>query len=651
MSYTVLARKYRPQRFSELVGQGHVAQTLGNAIKTGRVAHAFLFTGVRGIGKTTTARLLAKALNCAQGPIDEPCNQCDPCAEITAGNDLDVLEIDGASNNGVDDVRRLQETLPYRPARDRHKVVIVDEVHMLSIGAFNALLKTLEEPPSHVKFIFATTESHKVPLTILSRCQRYDFRLIPRAVIAQHIRQILERESIAADQIAVDMVARQAAGSMRDALTILEQVVASGGDTIGGEQVAQCLGIAQRAQVLDMADALLRGDCQFCVRGVSALADKGLDLLHFCRQLLEYVRDLVVLRVVGDDGELVDLVQEEREAALRVAGAHEPQELERAFAGLSKLVDEVARASMPQLVLEMGLVRLADRPPMRPMGELLAKLESLESQLTGGGGAAAKSGASAKATGSSSGSAKGTGSSSGGSRATGARPARGASASGGSRTAGARPAAGTSEPGRRPAKPASGSAASEDKGGRQSTSAGSARSQARAGADETGAAGDERPATPKTATGKRGAQAAAKPSGDPPEVPQKWQEIVAQLREARPALGAVFEHGVPVEVGPDQLRVAFREDSFFARQATDPASLDAVTATAQQVFGATPRVEVFFVADPESLGSSMAQAHSAQREQEREQRVQRALEHPRVKDALEVFPEGKDNVDVRVDGL
>ncbi|MBZ0120289.1 MAG: DNA polymerase III subunit gamma/tau, partial [Sandaracinaceae bacterium] len=246
MAYTVLARKYRPQSFADLVGQEHVTRTLSNAITSDRVAHAFLFTGVRGVGKTTTARILAKALNCEKGPTPEPCGVCDACREITIGTDLDVLEMDGASNNSVEDVRRLQESIPYRPSRDRFKVVIVDEVHMLSTGAFNAFLKTLEEPPAHVKFIFATTEIHKVPITIRSRCQRYDFRLIPQSVVTDRVRKILAAESLDADDAAIAIVAREAAGSMRDALTLLDQIVAFGGAKLVGEEVARVLGIADR---------------------------------------------------------------------------------------------------------------------------------------------------------------------------------------------------------------------------------------------------------------------------------------------------------------------------------------------------------------------------------------------------------------------
>src|SRR5690349_20924572 len=238
MSYVVLARKWRPQSFEDLVGQEHVSTTIGNAIQRGRVAHAFLFTGVRGVGKTTSARILAKALNCANGPTPTPCQKCPACLEITNGQDVDVQEIDGASYTGVDDVRKLQETLPYRPQRDRFKIFIVDEVHMLSVNAWNAFLKTLEEPPPHVKFIFATTEVHKVPVTILSRCQRYDFKLIPTQTIAARLEQVLAQESITADGAAIQVLAREAAGSMRDAMSLVDQVIALSGEKLTGDDVA-----------------------------------------------------------------------------------------------------------------------------------------------------------------------------------------------------------------------------------------------------------------------------------------------------------------------------------------------------------------------------------------------------------------------------
>src|SRR3954466_5973940 len=247
MSYLVLARKYRPQRFDELVGQEHVARTLSNAIAQNRVHHAFLFTGARGVGKTSAARILAKALCCAQAPTATPCGVCDLCKEIVSGQSVDVLEIDGASNAGDDDVRTLREGVRYLPSKGKKKVYIIDEVHMLSISAFNALLKTLEEPPPHVVFVFATTEVHKIPSTIMSRCQRYDFKLIPTARLVEHLSGILTAEKLAFDVDGLRLVARQAAGSVRDALSLLDQVIAYVGEaTITRENVAEVLGVADR---------------------------------------------------------------------------------------------------------------------------------------------------------------------------------------------------------------------------------------------------------------------------------------------------------------------------------------------------------------------------------------------------------------------
>src|SRR5262245_44189338 len=275
MSYVVLARKWRPQSFEDLVGQEHVSKTLESAIAAGRVAHAFLFTGVRGVGKTTSARILAKALNCATGPTARPCQVCPQCVEITAGSDVDVQEIDGASYNGIDEVRRLQESLPYRPARDRSKIFIVDEVHMLSNAAWNAFLKTLEEPPPHVKFIFATTEVHKVPVTILSRCQRYDFKLVSARQIGARLKEVVTRESVSADDSAINILAREAAGSMRDAMSLLDQVIAYGESKLTADVVAKVLGVADREVLHKLTSAVLSGNAALALDVLDQVSRQG----------------------------------------------------------------------------------------------------------------------------------------------------------------------------------------------------------------------------------------------------------------------------------------------------------------------------------------------------------------------------------------
>jgi DNA polymerase-3 subunit gamma/tau len=642
MSYTVLARKYRPQTFSDLVGQEHVSRTLANAIKSGRVAHAFLLTGARGVGKTTTARLLAKSLNCERGPTPEPCNQCDPCREITIGTDLDVLEIDGASNNSVDDVRRLQESLPYRPARDRFKIVIVDEVHMLSAGAFNAFLKTLEEPPSHVKFIFATTEIHKVPITIRSRCQRHDFRLIPHALVAARVREILNQEQMAADDEAIAIVVREAGGSLRDALTVLEQLLAFGGTELKGEDVARGLGIADQRSVLSVAQAVLTGDAATCVRSIAALAEQGLDLLHFARQLLSLLRDLVVLRVAGEDPQLIDRAEQERQSALELANAHSPQHLERSFAALALLVDEVAQTANPQLVLEMGLVRMADRPPLEPLSELLARLTALEARMQGGGGAPTPE--------------RGAGPSGGG--GTGRGPRRAAPGQAQASGPGGDPPPELRVPARVPPTPRRGDPGSPPRRPSESEIALDPpdlpvvippRAEVISEAAAVSGTAPDDGTVPAPAPAQPAAPEAAPPpdDGNHDDVPEAWQKIIAALHEAQPALGAVLEHGVPVQVDARQLRVSFPEGSFFGRQAMSSTARQALGDAAASVLGQTPRIEIGY--GLRSTRPTVAAVQQARQKEKRAEVVVAALNHPKVKDAMDVFPEAEGNVEVQVE--
>jgi DNA polymerase-3 subunit gamma/tau len=394
MSYLVLARKWRPQRFDEVVGQQHVTRTLRNAIEMDRVAHAFLFAGVRGVGKTSLARILAKSLNCQDGPTVDPCGECESCRSVTGGTAVDVIEIDGASNNSVDDVRDLRETVPYRPQLGRFKIYVIDEVHMLSVSAFNALLKTLEEPPPHVKFIFATTEPHKIPTTILSRCQRYDFRRIPTAAIVERIRQILADEGIEADAGALSIIGREAEGSMRDALSILDQVLASGVESISAEVVTDLLGVVARQVFYDLSAALLAGDPRRCLEVIREVDLQGFDIPTFARGLLEHLRNLVVAGVCGDDQTVLDLPDEEARELRAQAAEVGGDTLHRLFKHFSEAYDEIARSSHPRILLETTLARLADRGALLPAAELIERLERLEGGRpapSGGGGGGGRS--------------------------------------------------------------------------------------------------------------------------------------------------------------------------------------------------------------------------------------------------------------------
>jgi len=361
MAYTVLARKYRSQRFEEVVGQEAIAQTLKNAIETGRVAHAYLFTGTRGVGKTTMARILAKALNClsAEGPTPQPCCKCNSCEAINIGEDIDVIEIDGASNTGVDDVRKLRENAVYRPARSRYKIYIIDEVHMLSNSAFNALLKILEEPPSHVKFIFATTEPNKVIATIQSRCQRFDFRNIPPQLIGGQLRKILDEEGIKYEEDVIVLLAKMANGSMRDALSLLDRLLSTGQSPLTAEMLGRYLGCAEAEKVYRLVEKIGDGDVGGTLAAAEELISSGQSEVQVVDSLIDCMRDLLVIRSAGADCELLALTPEQHRRTVELAEKFDAAGLVYNITALEKLHWTVKNSESARALLDATLVRFA----------------------------------------------------------------------------------------------------------------------------------------------------------------------------------------------------------------------------------------------------------------------------------------------------
>jgi DNA polymerase-3 subunit gamma/tau len=362
MSYLVFALKWRPQRFADVTGQGAVSRTLSNALKTERTAHAYLFSGPRGVGKTTMARILAKALNCEKGPAEEPCNECLPCREITSGRAIDVIEIDGASNRGIDDIRELRESARYSPAMLRRKVYIIDEVHMLTQDAFNALLKTLEEPPAHVVFILATTEPLKVPQTILSRCQRFDFARLSVRDSSGRLRFICEREGIAFDEDALLLIARKGDGSMRDALTLLDQVVATGLSPLTAQGVRDALGIAGRELYFEWSEAITERDAARALRSVGGAVEGGANLQELAEEFLGHLRNLLLAATDPSLAELIDATEEERAAYLQQAGRLAQADLLRYCRILLEAAGQMRRSSFPRTLLEVAVAEMCTLP-------------------------------------------------------------------------------------------------------------------------------------------------------------------------------------------------------------------------------------------------------------------------------------------------
>ena len=377
-TYQVIARKYRPQSFDELIGQEHVQKTLSNAIATNRVAHGYIFSGQRGTGKTTVARILARCLNCIQGPTPTPCGVCSSCVEITAGNSVDVLEIDAASNRGINEMREIRENVRYRPARDRYKIFIIDEAHQITKEAFNALLKTLEEPPEWVVFILCTTEAHEIPNTIASRCQHFSFRSVDFSLLMNRMRYIVEQEHIEASEEVLSVIAQAGEGSVRDSLSALDQAIACCGKTLREDDVRALLGMLGAEPLRAVAEAVHKQDGAGMLEIVQDLERNGQSLQHFCRELSRYWRNLLVAKIAGKPTSLIAAPGQEQQRLLETAGLFSEEDLTRYLNLTLELYKTLQESLQPRLHLELGLVKLVQAGKLQSIEKAIAELERPE---------------------------------------------------------------------------------------------------------------------------------------------------------------------------------------------------------------------------------------------------------------------------------
>jgi DNA polymerase-3 subunit gamma/tau len=579
MTYVSLYRKWRPQTFADVVGQDHVVGTLVNAIQTGQVHHALLFTGTRGTGKTSTARILAKALNCERGPTAEPCNQCDSCRSITDGTSLDVVEIDAASHGSVDDARDLREKANYAPAASRYKVYIVDEAHMVTPQGFNAMLKVLEEPPEHVRFVFCTTEPHKVIEAIRSRCQRHDFRRVRTALLAEYFAKICAAEGVDVEPAAIEMVARAADGSVRDGQSRLDQVITFSRGRVTLSSVTQALGALPSEVRFELAEAIAGQRVAEVFACVERVVDAGHDLQQFTREALEHLRDLYVTRIAPDSTTLVDVTPETRARLASQADRFGPGELNRALRILGEVYLDMRTATDQRLVLEVGMARAAMPEASLDAESLLARIERLERRLaigTGDPGAPAPAPPTERSERPAS--AKPSAPARGGNAPAAERPGASKPSAGSSGAAGSgqpAPAAGERAGPARPSGAAATEAAEPPVNG---AAGGEAGKQATEPGEDSGAApakgvrrggGKAKRAAAETAEADDWAAPAQAPAGpvDLALVTRSWTEVLGRVHAASRVTATFLEHGRLAGLENRQVLVEFSPDDRFHAEA------------------------------------------------------------------------------------
>jgi DNA polymerase-3 subunit gamma/tau len=595
MDYQVSARKYRPGTFDDVIGQPHVVQTLVNSIATKRIAQAYLFSGTRGVGKTTVARILAKALNCEQGPTGTPCGTCSNCLEIAQGTSVDVMEIDGASNTSVDDVREIRENVKFAAFRGKYRVYIIDEVHMLSNSAFNALLKTLEEPPPHVVFIFATTEIHKIPATILSRCQHYNFRRIARTEIVERLRHVVDQDKIVIEERSLLALARASEGSMRDGLSLLDQAVAFGGKTIVHEDLEALLGAVPEELVRAMIHAITAQDSAAALRVLAQLLDQGHDLRAYCAEVVEYLRNMLVVSVVTAPQERQGLIEASVEDLAQMAVAarsFSPELLQELLAIFTHAEDSLRLSAHPRFVLETAavratrLLRRSDEKPPRAMQP---------AQTT---------------------------------RPPQSAPPRTSQPVSPARSADPTPSSPLQPPQSATSGPIAPMPSKASVVGNTETSLGLSTNP-QSGRSSAGTAGEVTASIPV---------ASSSIENRPVAVTINWEQVQEEVANASSRIAAFLERGRCVGVEGHVVTVGFAKQEMAARgMIENPENMAVITSICERLSGQTVRLRIVELTESDPSGPTMAQLRAAKGKEQRLVLFEQARVHPVVKQALEMF--------------